>query len=145
MGVFDPHTNNYMPKQFDWEADKCKRALLALRKLFTEAHRQGHLRQVWHLVSALRGPDFDVNETHICTPLKSAYTTPIRKALLTTDQALMLSVSDAPSYKAQYAMPEGVSVTDDDHFKSHILLAMRVLKNCPQYAKYCPHTHDFTI
>ena len=73
------------------------KACMMVRKLFADALAAGPetLNDVWQIVTALRGPD-DMNLI-----VKSHFTTPIRRAVLTRHQAIRLDVSACEKWPRQ--------------------------------------------
>lgn len=102
------------------------RALELVRELFDKAENEGRLREVWTLVTALRGPDSYGDEN-----LKLIYTTPIRQCCLTHYQADKIGVDYWMMY-SHYRLDKLESKEVDysrgnTHFLSHIRSANRVI------------------
>lgn len=107
-----------------------KTALELVRELFVNAQNENLqvLRDVWKIVTALRGPDSDNLES------KSKYTTPIRMCVLNNTQAFELGLSHSESYPIRsynsiLSLDDVFTSDEFSHFKDHIRMADEAIQN----------------
>jgi hypothetical protein len=103
------------------------RAVQLVRKLFRSARTEEELREIWHIVTALRGPDA-LRQRY---SRKRDFTSRIRLTVLTSRQAQVLAVSDQGLFHPRCAnkvewldknSPEN-RLGAQDHFTQHCAMA----------------------
>jgi len=105
--------------------NKPNKTLKEIRNLFDKAQKEGRLQQLWNILTALRGPDFDQTND-----LKTKYTTPIRESVLTSSQADKLNLTDYrnwPKIRKNDVVIDFSTTEEWSHFLDHIYFATKAI------------------